>query len=316
MVGLNIYLLVIGVTIKFASIAPEGSYWYDMVHRIKESLTQNSDTKIIIYSGTSMGDELDIVRKMRIGQLHAAGLTSHGLESISPEIRAYDIPLVFNSYEEFFAVRDKLFPELKRRYEQKGFVLLSHFAIGFIHIFSTKENLWGSSLWVWVGDMLGKAEAIELSGLFKIVPLQIADVLQALATGMVDSVFNSFYALHALQWSNHIKSYIPKPLYIYSAGVVIKKSVWDELPKEEREKAEKIIWENALETEKYVIKLDEETKRKLSQRVKEAYYDKEKMSQLMDAMMRIRNRVLEMSPEVKEFYKLIENELVKIRKQK
>lgn len=313
MMLLQIQVWIIGLTIKFASIAPEGSYWYDMARRIKKAISsEQSNIKIIIYSGTSMGDELDIVRKIRIGQLHAAGLTSHGLESVSPEIRAYDLPLVFNSYEEFFHVRDTLFPELQRRYEKKGFVLLSHFAIGFIYIFSRKEDIWGSSLWVWIGDLLAKAEAIELAGLFKVVPLQIGDVLQALATGMIDSVFNSFYALHALQWSNFVKSYIPLPLYIYSAGIVVKKSVWEKIPPEQREMAAKRIWESSLKTERYVIKLNEETRRKIKGRIREMN-EPDKIKKLKEAMEKTRERVLKMSDEVKEFYTLIENEIKKIR---
>jgi TRAP-type C4-dicarboxylate transport system substrate-binding protein len=262
MVFVNIFF---GLVIKFASIAPEGSYWYDMAMKIKKDI-EYEDVKVIVYAGTAMGDEADIVRKIRIGQLHAAGLTSHGLEMISPEIRAYDIPQVFKSYDEFFEVRDRLFPELARRYYEKGYVLLSHFAIGFIYIFSRSNNIWGSSLWVWIGDVLAKYQSIEMAGLFKTVPLQISDVLQALATGMVDTVFNSFYALHALQWNKFIKSYIPVPQYIYSAGIVVKRDIWEKIPEEKRNSAQKLIWEYGLKVEKDIVQIEKSVKEDFSKK--------------------------------------------------
>jgi TRAP-type C4-dicarboxylate transport system substrate-binding protein len=308
-------LFFIGLTVKFASIAPEGSFWYDMALKIKQELEKDQSIKIVVYSGTAMGDEADIVRKLRIGQLHAAGLTSHGLEMISPEIRAYDIPLVFNSWEEFFEVRTKLFPELARRYERKGYKLLSHFAIGFVYIFSKSENIWGSNLWVWIGDTLSEAQAKELQGTFKIVPLQIIDVLQALATGIVDTVFNTFYALHALQWSKFIKSYIPMPQYIYSAGIIVRKDIWDKIPEETKRRGEKFILENSLSVEEGIVKLEKQVQEELSKKVR-VENDPKKIEELKNALEKIRKRVIESNPEIKDFYALIDRELTKIRSSK
>lgn len=301
------------LTIKFASIAPEGSYWYSMAKDVEKTLAKDQNIKLIIYGGTSMGDEYEIVKKIRIGQIHAAGMTSHGLEMISPEIRAYDIPLVFNSYEEFFAVRDRLFPELQKRFEEKGYKLLSHFAIGFIYIFSRKENPWGSNLWVWTGDVLSEAQGKEMRDIFRIIPLQINDVLQALATGMVDSVLNAWYALQALQWSNHVKSYIDIPQFLYTAGILIRKDIWEKIPLETRQQSEKRIFESGINVEKDVIKLNQEVQAKSLGKIKRVNEPKENIEKLKLSMERVKQRLLEENPKVKEFYALIEKELDRIR---
>jgi TRAP-type C4-dicarboxylate transport system substrate-binding protein len=311
MVFVNIFL---GLVIKFASIAPEGSYWYDVAMKIKKGL-EYDNVKVIVYAGAAMGDEADIVRKIRIGQLHAAGLTSHGLEMISPEVRAYDIPGVFRSYEEFFEVRDRLFPELSRRYYEKGYVLLSHFAIGFVYIFSKSENIWGSSIWVWIGDVLAKYQAIELVGLFKVVPLQITDVLQALATGMVDTVFNTFYALHALQWNKFVKSYIPVPQYIYSAGIVMRKDIWEKIQEEKRDSAQKLIWEYGIKTERDIIKIEENVRGEFLKKIK-AENNPEKIKELEKINEKIKQKILQDNKEIRDFYSLIEKELARIRREK
>ncbi len=307
-------LFIFGLTIKFASIAPEGSYWHDLIMKIKKDL-ETSDTKIFIYSGTSMGDEVDIVKKIRLKQLHAAGLTSHGLELISPEIRAYDLPLIFNSYEEFFAVRDRLFPTLQRVYDEKGYKLLSHFTIGFVHIFSSrKEGPWDGNLWIWIGDTLAEAEANEMAQMFRIIPLQIGDVLQALATGMVDTVLNAFYALHALQWSNFIKSYVPLPLYIYSGCLIIRKDIWEQVDENIRIRAEKEIWNKAMEMEKDIVSLNEETKKKIEKRLRKAD-EPQKIEELKKIMVRVKERVLKQNPEIKAYYEIIEKTLAEIRRE-
>jgi TRAP-type C4-dicarboxylate transport system substrate-binding protein len=299
MVFVNIFF---GLVIKFASIAPEGSYWYDVAMKIKKNL-EYDDVKVIVYAGAAMGDEADIVRKIRIGQLHAAGLTSHGLEMISPEVRAYDIPGVFKSYEEFFEVRDRLFPELSRRYYEKGYVLLSHFAIGFVYI------------WVWIGDVLAKYQATELVGLFKVVPLQITDVLQALATGMVDTVFNTFYALHALQWNKFVKSYIPVPQFIYSAGIVMRKDIWEKIPEEKRNSAQKLIWEYGIKTERDIIKIEENVRGEFLKKIK-AENNPEKIKELEKINEKIKQKILQDNKEIRDFYSLIEKELARIRREK
>lgn len=308
------FIFISNITIKFASIAPEGSYWYNMAKNVEKTLTKDQGVKIIIYGGTSMGDEAEIVKKIRIGQLHSAGMTSHGLEMIAPEIRAYDIPLVFESYEEFFAVRDALFPELQKRFEERGYKLLSHFAIGFIYIFSRKENPWNSNLWVWVGDVLSEAQGKEMRELFKVIPLQIGDVLQALATGMIDSVLNAWYALQALQWGNHIKSYISVPQHLYTAGIVIRKDVWDKLPEDLKREGQKSIFEAGINTEREVIKLNHEAQERFLNRMKKISEPKENIEKLRASMQRIKQRILDENQKIREFYALIEKELAKIRK--
>ena len=66
----------------------------------------------------------DVIRKMRIGQLHGAGFTGVGLGAILPEVRVLDLPFLFDTDEEIQYVYEKMNAYFISRYEDKGYVLL------------------------------------------------------------------------------------------------------------------------------------------------------------------------------------------------
>ena len=49
--------------------------------------------RLRVYPGGIIGDERDMVRKMRLGQIQAAAITTEGLSEIVPEFSAYFVPL-------------------------------------------------------------------------------------------------------------------------------------------------------------------------------------------------------------------------------
>ena len=70
--------------IKFATLAPEGSSWMKSMRGLAEKIKKATDGNVTIrfYPGGVSGDEKDVIRKMRIGQLHGAGFTGVGLGQI------------------------------------------------------------------------------------------------------------------------------------------------------------------------------------------------------------------------------------------
>jgi len=72
--------------------------------------------------GGVAGDDPDVVRKMRLGTLNAGVLTSVGVAEIEKSVYAMGIPLMYDSYEEVYAVHEKMRPKLEAALEAKGFV--------------------------------------------------------------------------------------------------------------------------------------------------------------------------------------------------
>ena len=74
-----------GTRIKIATIAPETSTWVQVFNAVNQEVKQKTanGVRFRIYSGGVMGDEKDMLRKMMIGQIHGAVLSSSGLSAFS-----------------------------------------------------------------------------------------------------------------------------------------------------------------------------------------------------------------------------------------
>ena len=85
-------LTILAVTLKIATLAPEGSAWMNLFHKWQAKVEQRSEGRIKVkfYSGGVMGDEKDVIRKMKAGQLSGAAITGIGLAMINPEVRALE----------------------------------------------------------------------------------------------------------------------------------------------------------------------------------------------------------------------------------
>jgi TRAP-type C4-dicarboxylate transport system substrate-binding protein len=96
--------------VKIGTLAPKGSPWHDIVQDLSEAWKEASQGQYYfrIYPGGVAGDEPDMVRKMRIGQLHAAALSGIGLTRIAPEVQALQMPMMYRNNDELDYVRAKV----------------------------------------------------------------------------------------------------------------------------------------------------------------------------------------------------------------
>jgi TRAP-type C4-dicarboxylate transport system substrate-binding protein len=233
--------LVLDLTIKMGALSPEGSSYMIMANKMKEDFEKITDgkVKIVWYGGGVMGDEPEMVRKIKMGQLNGGGFTGYGLGTIEKSIRTLELPGLFEDYEEFYYVWEKMQDEFKGKFKEKGFELLAYFPIGKVYVFSNKpisklDDFSGVKLWVWAGDPLAAEVAQVLKGYAQLINLSIADVLTGLQTGMVNAFYNLPYGALALQWSKHVKYMLDYPVNIASGGVVISTKTLEKLSPEHK----------------------------------------------------------------------------------
>ncbi|MFH1350180.1 MAG: TRAP transporter substrate-binding protein DctP [Pseudomonadota bacterium] len=211
--------------IKFATVAPEGSTWMNYMRQLDKALREKSGGQIgfQLYAGGIAGDELDVLRKIRIGQIHSAAFSGLGIAQILPMVRVLDLPFLFRSNEEADLVRKELRDLFSKNFNEKGFEFLSWVEIGKVHLFSKKPirkmaDLSGLKIWTWSGDPISK-ETFSAMGTNPI-PLTITDVTTALNTGMIDTFYAPPLGALALQWHTHVKFMTSLPL-AHSTGVLL-----------------------------------------------------------------------------------------------
>ena len=70
--------------VKLASLVPDGSVWHKILQGTGSEWSAATAGRVTlrIYPGGVAGDEPDMVRKMRIGQIQASALTVTGLAAI------------------------------------------------------------------------------------------------------------------------------------------------------------------------------------------------------------------------------------------
>lgn len=211
--------------IKFATVAPEGSTWIKHMRRVDKSLRKKSQGRLgfRIYPGGIAGDELDVLRKIRIGQLHSAAFSGVGIAKILSMVRVLDLPFLFRNYRETDLVHGELRGYFSEQFRKKGFEFLSWAEVGNVHLFSKKpigkiSDLSRLKIWTWSGDPISK-ETFSVMGTNPI-PLAITDVTTALSTGMIDTFYAPPLGALALQWHTNVKHMTSLPL-AHATGVVL-----------------------------------------------------------------------------------------------
>lgn len=223
--------------IKFASIAPEGSTWLNVMKEYDQAIRKESAGKLgfKIYPGGVLGDDKTVLRKIRLGQLHSAGFTGVGLGEITPEVRIMDSPFLFRNYDEVDFIINKFYDTFAKEFEKKGYILLGWAEVGFVYVFSqipikSKADMDRVKMWMWEGDPVAEATFKALG--IAATPLSVIEVMTALQTGMVNGVYISPLAAIAMQWFTKAKYMMELPLADAAGAVLISKKKFDKIPPE------------------------------------------------------------------------------------
>lgn len=225
------------VVIKIATMAPKGSPWHiilqDMGVDWKEAT--NGQVELRFYPGGVAGSEQDMVRKMRIGQLHAAAVSNGGLSRIEPGINVLGIPAAIDSWEVLEKLYGALRADIEKSFEEKGFLLLTLGDAGWVHHFTTSsdpsvEAAQKVKMFVTEGD--DRTVTMWKKVGFNAIPLAPTDIMMALQTGMIEAYNTTAMMALASQWFAFTPYMVDVPWAPMIGGTVITKKAWDNIPQE------------------------------------------------------------------------------------
>lgn len=225
-------------TVRLASLAPEGTPWHDVLLELRDEWRTISGGKVTVRTfGGALGDESEMIRKLRLGQIQAVAISGASLPRLDLSVAALQVPMMFESYEELDGVRAEIEPKLEARLEAVGFVVLNWSDAGWVRLFSkqpvrTPDDLRKITLLTTAGDLA--TEKLYKDFGFNVRPLAYTEVLVGLETGLIDAVPGP--ALYALkdQWfglAKHMTDVRWMPLI---GATVIRKDVWESFPAEWR----------------------------------------------------------------------------------
>jgi len=211
--------------IRFATLAPEGSTWMKTMHELDVELRRqtNNEVGFKFYPNMSMGDESDVIRKMRLGQINGGGFTGFGLGEILPEIRILELPFLFRNDAEIDTITSQLTGYFCEQLKTRGFIFLGWADVGSVYFIAQSpvaglEDLKRQKIWMWQGDPLAQAFFSELK--VSPVPLSVTDVHLSLQTGMINAVYCSPLSALVLQWFTRLK-YVTDVPFTNAIGAVL-----------------------------------------------------------------------------------------------
>lgn len=228
------------VVIKLATLAPDGSSWHLILKEMGEEWRKVSDGRVTlrIYPGGVVGDEAEMVSKIRLGTIHAAAVTGTGLSEIDRGVQALQVPMLYRNDAELDHVRTKMMPTLEKRLADKGFIVLTWGEAGWVRFFTKSpvvkpDDLKKLKLFTWAGDTL----VLDLwkAGGFHPVPLASTDIMPSLQTGMINAFATPPVAALSFQWYSLAPNMTDMRWAPLIGATILDKRTWEKIPADARD---------------------------------------------------------------------------------
>ncbi len=224
------------MTLKLGTLAPEHSSWDNILQEMGNKW-KTAGVKLKVFGNGVLGDEPDIITKMRINQIQVGVVTVVGLAKIDKAVEVLSIPMLYKDFAESDYVRAKMQPILEKRLEAKGFKVLNWGEAGWVYFFGktpilTPDDLKKMKLFVW-GDDPDTMNIWHSAG-FSPIPLAATDILPNLQTGMINCFDTTPIAALSFQWfalAKHMTNMKWCPLI---GATIITTKAWEKIPEASR----------------------------------------------------------------------------------
>lgn len=229
------------------------------------ALTNNS-VQVRVYWGGAAGDDVDVLRKMRAGQMDGAPLSLELMSQFVRQALVLASPALFNNYKQVDAARAALTPAMEEEAYSNGFKVMAWADVGRLRLFSKNpiENIADfkkARPWLYPQSEMLKEfyRSVGATG----VPMGIAEVYGGLQTSMIDVVWGSALVAAALQWHTGTTYVSERGMGFISGGFVFRRGAWEALPKNVQDSMIKLSNEQRQENQISLRKQDERTFQKL-----------------------------------------------------
>ena len=259
------------IVIRYASLAPPGSAFGKILKAWGRQFKKETEgrAELRFYTGGSQGDERDFIRKIRAGQIDAAGITTTGMGMIVRPVLVLTAPGLITELDQLARARVQLADRFNKMFNDAGFTLMHWGDGGKNRLFSTSEfarptDLKSRRPWAWKDDPVfaGYLNAIGAN------PVRVGanEVYGGLQTRMIDTVPSAAIVAVAVQWYTKLNYMAKQNLNIVIGGSIIKNEVLEELSPGDQEILIQTGERSARAMDKIVIRDDARAYQTLLQR--------------------------------------------------
>jgi len=235
--------------LRVATLAPRDSDLAKAFLKLDKSLraaTKNA-WGVRLYPGGVAGDESDVIKKIKIGQMDASLITSVGLSQIVRETTILTLPGVIKNYAQLEAVQAAMSKEWEASFEKAGYKLLGWGETGQLRWFAKSPLTRPTSVkamrpWVWPASHSQK-ETLAAAGATG-VPLGVPEVYGALSTGMIDMVISTCVAMVSLQWHANLKYMTKNTTGVLVGALLMGGEKWKSMPAEVQQQVDSEVTKN------------------------------------------------------------------------
>jgi TRAP-type C4-dicarboxylate transport system substrate-binding protein len=248
--------------IRLASLVPENTPWGAAINRMAAEWARvtNNEVQVIVFHGATMGDESEVLRKMRLNDIQAAVFTSVGISSITPEVMSVSYPFLIRNNEELNEVMTKIKPQLDSRLQQSGYIPLAWAQAGWIKIFSKAPILVPSDLRkikLATGAEEEMLQAFRIMG-YNMIPVNISQVLSDLNSGRIDAVYQSPVYVAGAQIFGVASNMMEINVAPFMGGILMNETAWRRVPDKYKPELLAVCRKMEREIEASIINLETE----------------------------------------------------------
>jgi TRAP-type C4-dicarboxylate transport system substrate-binding protein len=238
--------------LSMGTVATKGTPWSKQLEDMKKRIEKasNGRLRIKLFMGTA-GGEKAIARQVKSGQLQGAGVTAGALATLVPEMNVFELPYLFDNYEEADRIIDGfLFKPVEDLLKTYGFQLYIFSENGYRDFAAadrcirTPKDLGTLKMRAqesWVHEDMYRAFGGNP------VRIPVPETLEALNTGNVQGFDNTVLYAFAASWHQAVKHWT-RSGHIYQPAVLVYNKEWfDKLPKDLQEL---LLSEREAETER------------------------------------------------------------------
>ena len=227
--------------VKLGTLAPEGVGWAALIKTVvNPGILKVTNGLIYLnwYYGGTMGDDQDILAKLRNGQLQGGGFSGQGMVMACPEIALLELPFLFENYDEVEYVYSKLRPRIGQWFEKHGYHLALLAEQDFDQIYSTKipiktpADFKNSRFLTWYGPL--EESTLKALGSSPL-PIRVPEVAASVRTGVCDAFVSPGIWAVGTQMYTVMKYLNPVKIRYSPSGGIVTLKTWNVLPKELQE---------------------------------------------------------------------------------